>query len=84
MHAVGHARGVDDVRAGDADAEEDVEHRPAEARGEAHGGRERRDGDVGDEVREGVPDGEEGEADDGVGESEDEAECLSMPIILSE
>ena len=60
------ARGVDDVRARQADAEQDVEHGPAEARGEAHDGREGRDGEVGDEVGQAVPHGEDREPDDRV------------------
>lgn len=63
------------IQARNADAEQDIEHRPAEAGGQRHDGvAEARDGDVGDEVAEGVADGEDGEAEDGVADAEDDAE----------
>lgn len=63
------------VEAAHADAEEDVEHGPAEAGGERHHGvSEAGYGDVGNEVAEGVPDCEDCEAENGVGDAEDDAE----------
>ena len=65
----------EDVRSRQADAEQDVEHGPAEARGQRHDGvAELGDGDVGDEVAEGVADGEDGEAHDGVAHVADHGE----------
>ena len=78
VQRVGHARLAHDDRARDADAEEDVEHRAAEAGGEAHDGREDGDGHVRDEVGERVPDREDGDADDGVREPKDEPEGLCV------
>lgn len=65
----------EDVRTAQPDAEQDVEHGPAEARGQRHHRvAELGDGDVGDEVAEGVADGEDGEAHDGVAHVADHRE----------
>lgn len=65
------------VAAAQADAEQDVEHGPAEAGAQRHDGvAEAGDGDVGDEIAEGVADREDGEPEDGVRDVEDGAERL--------
>ena len=77
MHVIRFPIGLrDDVGTGDAYPQEDVEHGSAETGGEPHDGGEDGDGHVGDKVGEGVAHREDGEADDGVGKAEDEAESL--------
>ena len=62
------------------DAQQDVEHGPAEAGAQRHDGEtEPSDGDVCDEVAEGVSEGEDGEAEDGVAPVEDDADGFEDP-----
>lgn len=67
--------GQNHITAGQPDTEEDIQHRATEAGGERHDGEpEAGDGDVGDEVAQAVADGEDGQAQDGVGHVDDDAE----------
>ena len=67
--------GQNHISAGQPDTEEDIQHRATEAGGERHDGEpEAGDGDVGDEVAQTVADGEDGQAQDGVGHVDDDAE----------
>lgn len=71
MLAIGNSH----IQPAQADAEQDIEQRPAEASGKGHDRvAEFGDGNVGDEVAEGVADGEDGEAEGGVGDVEDDAD----------
>lgn len=65
------------VAAPQTDAQQDIQHGSAEAGAQRHDRvAEAGDGDVGDEIAEGVPDSEDGEAEDGVGDVEDSAQRL--------
>ena len=63
------------IQSAEADAEEDVQHGTAEAGAQRHDRiAEPRDRDIGDEVAQGVTDGEDGESEDGVADAQDDAE----------
>lgn len=55
--------------------QQDIQHGPSKTRTQRHNRiPQPRDGDIGDQIAEGVADGEDGEAEDGVADAEDDAE----------